>query len=414
MDASDWFVEALKASCFQDHYPAYTQVLGRLQPHFDRAVQVMAVSASGDGIRLHINPTFFQTRPQFLRGVLLHEVHHVVLGHVTHCGLQRVAFPDLMELAMEMSANEFIHEPLPGTPVTWEAFSALGIGAHQSTEERYELLAHARRSGKLAATMVRTIDDHGHFAGRSRRSQDAEERASPIVERIVAGLASQAPSASGPGAFVAGREPAALLALLRPQPMAPAAPDWRVELAAFFGSIRERAFTYGRPSRRFPDRIGQVPGRTRASRRQRLIVAIDTSASMDACLLAEIACQIRRIAALAEVTVAECDAAIHRVYAFRGHIDQVVGRGGTDLRPVFASDFLERHRPDAVVYFTDGKGPYPESDPRIPTLWVLSGFDGFACSWGGQIRLPVARARHGRSSVFNSRPTNSFSPARFR
>src|SRR3712207_8113548 len=50
----------------------------------------------------------------------------------------------------------------------------------------------------------------------------------------------------------------------------------------------------------------------------------------------------------------------------------VAGRGGTDLRPVFEAEFLAEHRPDGVIYFTDGQGPYPQEDPGVKALWVLT------------------------------------------
>ena len=62
----------------------------------------------------------------------------------------------------------------------------------------------------------------------------------------------------------------------------------------------------------------------------------------------------------AHITIAECDVSVARVYPFDGRIENVVGRGGTDLRPVFAPSLLGAHDVDGVVYFTDGDGPYSE------------------------------------------------------
>lgn len=57
-------------------------------------------------------------------------------------------------------------------------------------------------------------------------------------------------------------------------------------------------------------------------------------------------------------------------------------RGGTDLRPVFQSKFLPEHRPDGIIYFTDGCGPCPEQDPGVRTLWILTKPIPFPCTWG--------------------------------
>ena len=67
------------------------------------------------------------------------------------------------------------------------------------------------------------------------------------------------------------------------------------------------------------------------------------------------------------------------MYPFTGELTSMVGRGGTDLRPVFAADFLATYRPDGVVYFTDGQGPFPEDDPGVKALWVLTTDEVFEC-----------------------------------
>jgi predicted metal-dependent peptidase len=78
---------------------------------------------------------------------------------------------------------------------------------------------------------------------------------------------------------------------------------------------------------------------------------------------------------LNEITVAECDAAIHAVYKYRGKSpEKITGRGGTAFQPVLDYAFEKmKPKPDAVIYLTDG---YGEENPRIrgniPVLWVLT------------------------------------------
>lgn len=85
----------------------------------------------------------------------------------------------------------------------------------------------------------------------------------------------------------------------------------------------------------------------------------DTSASISRAQLAEVARQLVRAAAHAELLVTECDAKIHRTYAFGGELRSVMGRGGTDLRPPFAPAFLRRHNVGGVVYLYPLHGPRP-------------------------------------------------------
>jgi predicted metal-dependent peptidase len=91
------------------------------------------------------------------------------------------------------------------------------------------------------------------------------------------------------------------------------------------------------------------------------------------------------------VIVAECDASVARVYPFAGKIENVVGRGGTDLRPVFDPSILGAHDVDGVVYFTDGDGPFSKEPAPVPTLWVLTKPHTFGCPWGERAWLRAPR-----------------------
>jgi predicted metal-dependent peptidase len=122
----------LRDRIFLDRYRYYAAVLAKMAPVADPSVARMAVSLHGGRFFLHINVDAFLREPQYLRGVLLHEVHHVVLGHLTHPKFAEAVEPELMELAIEMSANEYIEEPLPN-PITWRAYASAGIRAGQST-----------------------------------------------------------------------------------------------------------------------------------------------------------------------------------------------------------------------------------------------------------------------------------------
>ena len=107
--------------------------------------------------------------------------------------------------------------------------------------------------------------------------------------------------------------------------------------------------------------------------------------------LEEIARQLVVLGERAHVTIAECDSSVTRIYPFAGRIENVVGRGGTDLRPVFAPEILGAHDIDGVVYFTDGDGPFSNEPPPVPTLWVLTKPHLFRCGWGEKAWLRAPR-----------------------
>jgi hypothetical protein len=288
--------------------------------------------------------------------------------------------------------------------VTCRAYSAVGIRPGQSTRERYEILVRwAQGSGRRPRPSpgdegAAALDDHRFFP-RGKAAPGAVAQNAILVERAIRDARereseSEKPSDGGepPRKYlVAGRTPDRLVEELFDTTRAPThVLDWRAALALFAARARAPVHTWSRPNRRFPGRIFEVPGRSWAPRRSenpRLLVAIDTSLSMTRAELEEIARQLVVLGERATVIVAECDAAVARVYPFAGKLECVVGRGGTDLRPVFAPEVLGAHDIDGVVYFTDGDGPFPKEPALVPTLWVLTKPLAFRCPWGERASL---------------------------
>jgi predicted metal-dependent peptidase len=408
----DWFTGFVNGAEFVEKYPYYAAILAKLSPVADPSVKRMAVSLHDGRFFLHVNVDSFLSEPQYLRGILLHEVHHVVLGHLTHPKFAEPAEPELMDIAVVISANEHVEEPLPN-PITWRGYSAFGIRPGQSTVERYEILTeHVRKTGARprprpsdgGEPATSPVDDHRYLRAPTRAPGGVAQTAM-MLERAL----SDAPPLPTkeqdkrirsdddiPRRFtVAGRLPGRLLEELQGTTLPPEHfIDWPAALTMFVARARSPVHTWSRPNRRFPERVFAVPGRTWAPRRlsePRLLVAIDTSLSMTRVELEEIARQLVRLGENAHVTIAECDVEVTRVYPFAGTLDTVTGRGGTDLRPVFSPDRLKALDVDGVVYFTDGDGPFPTEPAIVPTLWVLTKPAEFRCPWGERARLTRRR-----------------------
>ena len=413
-DLGAWLGAFLRDPTFLDRYPYYAAVLGKMHPVADPSVKRLAVSLFDGRFFLHINVESFVDEPRYLRGVLLHEVHHVVLGHLAHPKFQGAADPELMDLALEMSANEHIEEPLPD-PIVWQAYTSVGIRAGQSSIERYEKLYAAARAGAprsrpgggggeperrvagvrreqpvAGARREQPVDDH-RFWGRRVADPGAVEHTRQLVQSALDEVGAPAEGADPRSALLAGKSPGRLLEDLTGVASTPRAfLDWKTALRMFVARARAPRHTWARPSRRFPEEVGRFPGRTWSPgtiTRPSLLVAIDTSMSMSATELEEVARQLAALSEHARVTVVECDTEITRCYAFTGMLEDVAGRGGTDLRPVFDDAFLAAHPTNGIVYFTDGAGPCPAHAPRLPVLWVLTKPNEFPCPWGERAKL---------------------------
>jgi len=418
-ELGSWLDAFLRDPTFLERYPYYVAILGKMQPVADPSVRRMAVSLHAGRLFLHVNVESFIAEPQYLRGVLLHEVHHVALGHLSHPKFAGAAAPELLDLALEMSANEYIEEPLPD-PIVWQTYARFGLRAGQSTLERYDRLVEALRGGREQERpggdrddRSRRVDDH-RFLRKGERDPGAVEHTRQILESAVDEVRRTDPEREDEDPrrrLLAGKTPGRLVEELTGVPgRAEVELDWKTALRMFVARARAPVHTWSRPSRRFPDQVGRLPGRTYSPRvitRPSVLVAIDTSMSMTGPELDEIGRHLAALGEHARVTVVECDVEITRTYAFAGVLGEVAGRGGTDLRPVFEPAFLGEKRPDGVIYFTDGEGPFPDRPPPVPVLWILTKPLEFACPWGQRALLarktPPSRRHGGRGSSKKSR-----------
>jgi predicted metal-dependent peptidase len=395
------------------------------------AVGTMGVCWSCGGVQLIWNPEFVDRISDLeLAGVLLHEVHHVVMRHP-------FLFPDRQSpdfdayaalVAEEVSVNEFVSFPLPGDPFRLEQLTSKhpSLKPFESTRERYRKLydaARARRDHEERQKFQKTVEEQlekllagegpgnlagnpaGSVAGRLTDShagwgsfKDCGAAAALAVTVATAQALEQHGHTLSPGfqkllrslhaGGAPGAVPGGMLESLAGTAQARLA--WQAILRQLLAVDHDREQTYLRPPRRFPDLVGVLPGSRRVPMKLRLLAAIDTSGSMSATTLDEIAAELRVMARSYEVAVVEFDAAIQRRYRLgdaassrdpaspAGHpLAAMQGRGGTSFRPVFHRDTLawaaDGGDLSGVVVFTDGFGSAPEKPPQEQVIWVLMG-----------------------------------------
>ncbi len=116
---------------------------------------------------------------------------------------------------------------------------------------------------------------------------------------------------------------------------------------------------------------------------------IDTSSSMEDSQLARAVSELggltRQLGYGADVIVACCDAAVHKVRnAFAGAQVDLYGGGGTDIG-VGIRAFIERARApiDLLVIVSDCRTPWPQEAPPFPVVTIRVG-DGTPPPWGNR------------------------------
>ncbi|MEM9983255.1 MAG: VWA-like domain-containing protein, partial [Bacteroidota bacterium] len=146
--------------------------------------------------------------------------------------------------------------------------------------------------------------------------------------------------------------------------------NWRRILRIFAASSQKTYLknTLRRPSKRY----GVTPG-IKIKRKNKLLIAIDTSGSIQMEELREFFSEVYHIWRQgAEIYIVECDVKIHRQYPYRGTAPKVIaGGGGTSFEaPILFAN--ETYQPDALIYFTDGYAAIPTIKSRCPLMWLVS------------------------------------------
>lgn len=179
-------------------------------------------------------------------------------------------------------------------------------------------------------------------------------------------------------AMGAGDARSALLRELLGESPEAAAHDWRGRLAAFLQRWHRAEAHYGRPSRRASEPFLLPALRPAAAH---IVLAVDISASIDEALLRNFWAEVQGLAGQIpmRLTLLAADTRLAPGAPWRFAVGEVPswptphGQGGTDFRPVFDWIGQSGEDFDALIYFTDGKGDYPASPPRLPVLWAVAG-----------------------------------------
>ena len=150
--------------------------------------------------------------------------------------------------------------------------------------------------------------------------------------------------------------------------------DWREELKSALDRYFRDDYTLLPPSKKLLSYGIYLP--SSISQTFRLVIAVDSSGSVDEELLGLFLSEINFLMSLVQnyqIELLVCDDKIHSHKTFYTGDSlevELKGGGGTDFRPVFR--FVEENFDDVklLLYFTDLEGTFPNELPNYEVKWV--------------------------------------------
>lgn len=165
---------------------------------------------------------------------------------------------------------------------------------------------------------------------------------------------------------------------------------WRQLLAQYLSATARNDYSFSRPSRREGPAI--LP--RLAAQQIELVIVLDTSGSIHDEQLQSFLTEISALKGQlrARITLHACDAALceqgpwlYESWETLALPKNLSGGGDTDFRPPFAWIKQAGLCPDALLYFTDARGRFPEIEPFYPVIWLVKG--KAQVPWGRRIQL---------------------------
>lgn len=366
-------------NCFTDllFKESFFAHVGSMLPRVvTQEISTAAVGFQNGKVNLYINPEFFlktlNSRKERI-AVLKHELLHIIFRHLLRSPKEKVDFR-IHNYAADLVVNQFVEPwPLPEGAVTLESFSEFRLKRNETLEYYYKKLIDKNE----AEALPELEDDLGSHSvhdmwGEGQESnQSGKQKVSKEIEREIANILSQAKTKSKKN--WSSLDSNLKRAIDQSITIGQSTKSWK-NLLRLFLSARGRS-KIRHTMKRVSKRYGTRPG-IKVERFRHIVIAVDTSGSIDQVVLGEFFQEIRGIWRTGStVTVIECDSQIGTVYNFSGKVpESVTGGGGTDFDPVFAWAQKNRNKQiDGIVYLTDGMGPEPSLRPKCPVLWMITG-----------------------------------------
>lgn len=357
--------------------------------NWDKSILTACVNSK----EMKINPDFFLSLKKDERVTLLaHEVWHIAFAHLDRLG-------DLDPQRFNSAADYVINEVLVSqgfTPIPGWLYDKKYHG--MTTKQVYDLLESDEQQGKPKASDGNSLDgDIEPVQGVGTEAEIEEENLKEMVIRANTAELLEATAkelANDSDNQAAGTLPGQVQALIEGY-LNPVLP-WEVILQNYMSEYDKSDYSWKRPNKRYmPDMI--LPSLYSESMAE-IALAFDTSCSVSDEELKRYVTEVDYIIKRLEpkrVTVASFDTKVQRIDVLdKGDpISKVklVGRGGTDLFPVFKHYNKPKNKPTVLLVFSDLYcTPIPEDqEPDYDVIWICVGNKNATTHFGKTIHIEV-------------------------
>lgn len=354
-----------------------------------------------DGYNLFYHPEFVESIPEEqLKGVIAHEVGHLILMHLTRRqnreklkwnlsadyavnalvlhdqGTDNKGNTIRFELPENVLYNpnfadktvEWIYNQLPDIP-TMEI--TITLDSHAEWEN-----GNGNGKGKGEELGDDSNGDDGESNGKAPANtpEGLEQR----IREMIAQSSTQARMKGNFPGFLQELVEGALQPKL----------DWKTVLQDMIVSCAKSDFCMSPPNMKHLYRGFYLPGITGTE--INVAAIIDTSGSISSQEMREFLAEVKGICDAYEeyvIYLMTCDTIVHQRWEIRPFDllpTVLAGRGGTDFRESLVE--AEKLPVSSIIYLTDGYGSYPAKEPMIPVIWVST--TDYKFPWGQVIRLP--------------------------
>jgi predicted metal-dependent peptidase len=397
--------------------PLYAHLLARCVKHYSKEIPTAAV-AIGSQIHLLINPEWWgKLSADSRKGVLEHEVLHLVFFHPTRMGMH--SDHQKSNIAADLIVNQLIDEkrlPEPDKIATLKTVKDKNRNPMPEDKDLDWYYSHLPDPIKITVTIM---DSHDQW-GKSQEQREGEGEGeggkgtpngggSGGIQAVISGSGADKISNEMKESIIKEALKQAREACSQSYGNTPGEVlRWLDEILA----KREKKLPYQQLIRRFVTKTMQGdikytkkrvskryhsrPG-IKVGDRLRLLVGFDTSGSVSDYMIKDFVDQIYFLSKLGvDIWCTECDTQTYRKpYKFKRDIKAVFGGGGTELTPII--DALEQYKFDGLMIFTDGEIPeVTRPAPRPPVLWVIAPHgtrDDIPCKFGHRVYMPKREGR---------------------